>query len=182
MPSFETVEWALILTGLILPAWPIWRIERRRVSIPISALLSCWLLWTLVDFMSELDPRPDGFGAGVMFFFSPALGLGYASLLAGLRTLTRRGPSSGFGRQDTMTGLIMWASLCILGFVYPFVTPPPARKGDPLLLYDYLFFCGPVLFLAVVMSVTYLFRLRRLESGSLISPGQSLELGTGAGL
>lgn len=184
MPSFETVEWAVILAGLILPAWPIWRIRRRGVSVPISALLSCWFLLTLVGLVSELDPRPDGFGAGVMVFASPALGLGYARLLAGLHAVTRRVPSPGFERRDTMTGLIIWAGSSVLCFVCPFVALPPARKGDSLLLYDYLFFCGPVLFLAMLMSVIYLFRWFRLEPGGVrpSSPGQSLELGAGAGL
>lgn len=165
MPSSNTntVELAILLAGLVLPAWPIWRIQSRRVSLPISFLLSCWFLVTLAAVPLQLDPSYDSFGAGMTIFFSPVLGWGYVVLLAAIRAGTRQVSSSGFGRRDTTTGLIVWGGLCVFGFVYPFVMLPLARKDDLLLLYDYLFFCGPVLFLAMVMSVIYLLRLRRLE-------------------
>ncbi len=165
MPSSNTntVELAILLAGLILPAWPIWRIQSRRVSLPISFLLSCWFLVALAVIPMWLDPRYDSFGVGMGMFFSPALAWGYTLLLSAIRAGMGQPPSTGFGRRDTTTGLIVWSGLCVFGFVYPFVMLPLARKDDLLLLYGYLFFCGPVLSLAMVMSVTYLFRLRRLE-------------------
>ncbi len=175
MPSANTVQFAVVLAGLIVPVWPIWTIRRRYISIPISALLSCWLLWTLVGFTVELDPGPDGFGAGVMMVFAPFFGVGYAVVLACvvavLRAVTGWGTASEFGRRETIAGLAIWGALCVLGFAYPFVAPPAARRGDPLLVVDYFFFCGPVLLLAVVMVVVvYVFRWRGLRSAGIAAP------------
>ncbi|MFO7525416.1 MAG: hypothetical protein R6W68_08180 [Ignavibacteriaceae bacterium] len=116
----------------------------------------------------ELEPGPNGFGAGMMMVFAPFFGVGYAivlaCILAVLGAVTGWAPSSDFGRRDTIVGLVIWGALCVFGFVYPFVAPPAARKGDPLLVVDYFFFCGPVLVLAVVMLVVYVFRWRGLRS------------------
>ena len=97
--SSGIVDLGVTLAGFILPAWPIWRIRRWYVSIPVSALLSCWLLATLAIFGAELTPEYDNnFGAGMMVFFSPGLGLGYALLLFALRAGTKQRKSVGFGR------------------------------------------------------------------------------------
>lgn len=180
MPSSKVVEMAVAVAGLIVPAWPIWRIRRRYISIPISALLSCWLLMTWVCFAAELNPGGDGFGAGVAIFSSPGFGLGYAVVLAGIRAATRRAQPPAFERRDAVKGLVVWASLCAFGLVYPFVAPPPTRRGDALFLSDYFFFCGPLVLLAVVMSVTYALRLFHLWRVPSLLSAEEQAAGSGA--
>lgn len=168
------VDLCLALAGFVWPAWPIWRIRRWYVAIPISALLSCWLLATLAILGAELTPEVDNnFGAGMMVIFSPGVGLGYALFLFALRAGTRTRESSSFSRRDTVVGLAVWICLCVFAIVIPFIAPPRARRGDPLFLGDYFFYCGPILLLALTMSLVYLWRLVFTARGPTQSNGQS---------
>ncbi len=168
MPSYRTVEMAVVLAGLVLPAWLIWRLRCGYVSVPIGALLSCWFLVILAAFTIELNPGYDGIGAAMTILASPFLGITYALLLAGIRAAAsplavrrRQTRSVQFSRSHTIVGLAIWGSLSVFSLSLPFVSPPRARRGDPLFLRDYFFFCGPVVVLSIVMSLTYAVRLCR---------------------
>ncbi len=159
-----------MLAGLILPAWPIWRIRRYCIAIPVSALLSCWLLVASSVFTLELIPGYDGIGAAMTILVSPVVGLVYALVLAAIRAATlsigarlRPSRTPPFGQSNAIVGLVAWASLGVLSLVLPFVAPPHARRGDPLFLADYFFFCGPIVLLAIVMLLTYALRLHQLR-------------------
>ncbi|MBN1360815.1 MAG: hypothetical protein JW993_09495 [Sedimentisphaerales bacterium] len=169
MPSYRTVEMAVMLAGLILPAWPIWRIRRPWIALPISALLSCWFLFISSALTVELVPSYDGIGAAMTMVVSPFVGTVYALVLTGIHRATsslsaRRQSSTPAAphRSNALVGLTTWAGLLVFAIVLPLVAPPRACRGDPLFLADYLFFCGPILLLAVVMVLTHLFRWRRL--------------------
>ena len=157
-----------------MPAWPILRIRRWYVAIPVSALLSCWLLFTWAGFTVELNPDYDGFGAGMTILFSPGLAIGYAVVLFVLHMAIRQGRPARFTCGHPRAGLAVWMGLCAFCVVVPFIAPPRARRGDPLFLVDYFFFCGPILLLALTMSLVYLWRLVFAARGPTHSNDESL--------
>ena len=159
MPSTNIMVETVTLAAVILPACPIWRIQRRYISIPVAVLLSWWLLFIAGVIPLTLEPDYDGIGAAMTLAFAPGVAVGCALLLVVIRTGTRRRTSARPRRRRTVTGLTVWAGLGLFCIVASFIVPPRMRKGEPPLLTDYLFFCGPILLLAVTMSLAYLWQL-----------------------
>lgn len=143
MSFYRAVEMSVMLAGLILTAWPIWRIRRLWISVPIGTLLSCWFLVISSALTLKLVPGYDGFGAGMTILFAPFFGVGYAVVLAGIRQATsslgaRQNPSEPPGprRLEVLAGVAAWAGLLAFAIVLPFVPPPrtaaATRSSSPI--------------------------------------------------
>ena len=169
MPSANTIVNVVVLAALILPAWLVWRIPSFYISLPIAALLSCWLLVIAGVLPPGFDPDYDGIGAGMTILIAPYLSIVYTLILFAIRRVSlasnkhkerRRFIQSE--RRDALVGLVVWVGLCAFCAVYPFFALPRACISASSFLTDYFFFFGPILLLTFTMSLIYVFHLCQL--------------------
>ena len=159
MLSANAMVETVMLGALVLPAFVIWRIRRYCVSVPVSVLLSGWLMFVAGAIPLALFPDYDGVGAAMTMGLAPIFAVGYTSFLVAIRKGTRRRAPARSGRHQAMAGMAVWAGLGLFCLVAPFIGADRIRKGDPPLLIECVIFCGPILLLALTMSLAYLWQL-----------------------
>jgi hypothetical protein len=183
MPSANVMVETVMLAALVLPAFIIWRIPWKPVSVPVAVLLAGGLMFVAGAIPLTAFPDYDGIGAAMTMGLAPIFGCAYTLFLAAIDRARRRSAAERSDSRHAAVGLVIWAGLGTLCVAVPLIVPLDIRKGDTSFLTEYIFFCGPIFLLALTMSLAYLRWLLRppWEPAGLDAGGSGPPSRTGPG-